>query len=54
MPKRDARKGVRGFESPSLETFKESLEGSKGRAVSTTMGFVSMLRHLMKDPKWAS
>ncbi len=51
MPKRDARKGVRGFESPALETFKESLEGSKGRAVSTTMGFVSMLRNLMKDPK---
>ncbi|MGH9636833.1 MAG: pyruvate dehydrogenase (acetyl-transferring), homodimeric type [Candidatus Angelobacter sp.] len=51
MPKRDARKGVRGFEAPSLETFKESLEGSKGRAVSTTMGFVSMLRSLMKDPK---
>ena len=35
----------------ALETFKESLEGSKGRAVSTTMGFVSMLRNLMKDPK---
>jgi pyruvate dehydrogenase E1 component len=42
---------VRGFEAPGLETFKESLEGSKGRAVSTTMGFVSMLRNLMKDPK---
>src|SRR3954453_21873110 len=51
LPKRDARKGVRGFEAPALETFKESLEGSKGRAVSTTMGFVSMLRNLMKDPK---
>jgi pyruvate dehydrogenase E1 component len=51
MPKRDARKGVRGFEAPALDTFKESLEGSKGRAVSTTMGFVSMLRNLMKDPK---
>ncbi|HXO38575.1 MAG TPA: hypothetical protein VN872_08050, partial [Candidatus Acidoferrum sp.] len=42
---------VKGFEAPTLETFKESLEGSKGRAVSTTMGFVSMLRNLMKDPK---
>src|SRR5438445_5796513 len=51
MPKRDARKGVRGFETPSLEVFKESLEGSKGRSVSTTMGFVSMLRNLMKDKK---
>jgi pyruvate dehydrogenase E1 component len=50
MPKRDGRKGVRGFETPSLEVFKESLEGSRGRAVSTTMGFVSMLRGLMKDP----
>ncbi len=50
MPKRDARRGVRGFQTPSLEVFKESLEGSRGRAVSTTMGFVSMLRYLMKDP----
>jgi pyruvate dehydrogenase E1 component len=49
MPKRDGH--VRGFEAPALTTFKESLEGSKGRAVSTTMGFVSMLRSLMKDPK---
>ena len=39
------------FEAPALETFKESLEGSKDRAVSTTMGFVSMLRGLMKAPK---
>src|SRR5438309_1149983 len=51
LPKRDARKGVRGFEAPGLEAFKESLEGSQGRAVSTTMGYVSMLRNLMKDPK---
>ena len=27
------------------------LAGSKGRAVSTTMGYVSMLRQLLKDPK---
>ncbi|HET6844460.1 MAG TPA: pyruvate dehydrogenase (acetyl-transferring), homodimeric type [Candidatus Angelobacter sp.] len=40
-----------GFEAPELSTFAESLEGSKGRPVSSTMGFVSMLRHLMKDPK---
>jgi pyruvate dehydrogenase E1 component len=40
-----------GFEAPALSTFAESLEGSKGRPVSSTMGFVSMLRHLMKDPK---
>src|SRR5271165_2849994 len=39
------------FESPPLTEFADSLAGSKGRAVSTTMGFVSMLRQLMKDPK---
>jgi pyruvate dehydrogenase E1 component len=38
------------FNAPALATFSESLEGSKGRAVSTTMGFVSMLRVLLKDP----
>ncbi|HET9180678.1 MAG TPA: pyruvate dehydrogenase (acetyl-transferring), homodimeric type [Candidatus Angelobacter sp.] len=37
------------FDAPPLELFKESLEGSRGRAVSTTMGFVSMLRVLLKD-----
>src|SRR5260370_9787640 len=37
------------FEAPSLELFSESLAGSKGRPVSTTMGYVSMLRNLMKD-----
>ncbi len=39
------------FEAPPLSHFADSLAGSKGRAVSTTMGFVSMLRQLMKDPK---
>jgi pyruvate dehydrogenase E1 component len=39
------------FEAPPLEFFAESLAGSKGRAVSTTMGFVSMLRNMMKDAK---
>ncbi len=38
------------FQAPSLKGFAESLGGSKGRAVSTTMGFVSMLRQLLKDP----
>jgi pyruvate dehydrogenase E1 component len=37
------------FEMPSPQVFAESLEGSKGRAVSTTMGFVSLLRNLLKD-----
>ncbi len=39
------------FTAPGLETFKEWTGGSNNRAVSTTMGFVSILRHLMKDPK---
>ncbi len=37
------------FKAPPLAEFADSLAGSKGRAVSTTMGFVSMLRQLMKD-----
>src|SRR5664279_2778334 len=39
------------FEGPAMEEFSESLAGSKGRGVSTTMGYVSMLRQLLKDPK---
>jgi pyruvate dehydrogenase E1 component len=39
------------FEAPPLSEFSDSLAGSKGRAVSTTMGFVSLLRQLLKDPK---
>ena len=39
------------FEGPAIEEFSESLAGSKGRGVSTTMGYVSMLRQLLKDPK---
>jgi pyruvate dehydrogenase E1 component len=39
------------FTAPGLEVFAEWTRGSKGRAVSTTMGFVSILRHLMKDSK---
>jgi pyruvate dehydrogenase E1 component len=49
VPHRETR--VPEFKAPELEFFTESLEGSKGRAVSTTMGYVSMLRHMMKDPK---
>jgi pyruvate dehydrogenase E1 component len=37
------------FKAPELDEFKEWTAGSNGRAVSTTMGFVSILRHLMKD-----
>jgi pyruvate dehydrogenase E1 component len=39
------------FQAPPLEYFSESLTGSKGREVSTTMAFVGILRHLLKDPK---
>jgi len=49
MPQRDTH--LPKFEAPSIEVFAESLAGSKGRAVSTTMGFVSMLRTLMKEKK---
>ncbi len=48
LPARDVPKP--NIQAPPLSSFSESLEGSKGRAVSTTMGYVSMLRHLMKDP----
>ncbi len=46
-PKREAPKI--DFKAPKLESFREWTAGSRGRAVSTTMGFVSILRHLMKD-----
>jgi pyruvate dehydrogenase E1 component len=49
MPQRDTR--LPKLEAPPIDVFAESLAGSKGRAVSTTMGFVSMLRTLMKDKK---
>ena len=38
------------FKAPELDFFKEWTAGSGGRAVSTTMGFVSILRGLLKDP----
>ena len=39
------------FVAPKLEFFNEWLAGSKGRSVSTTLGFVGMLRGLLKEPK---
>ncbi len=39
------------FKAPDLAYFGEWTAGSNGRAVSTTMGFVSMLRHLLKNPE---
>ena len=47
MPQRETPK--LNFKAPELDSFTEWTAGSKGRAVSTTMGFVSILRHLMKD-----
>jgi pyruvate dehydrogenase E1 component len=47
MPRRETPKI--DFKAPELDYFAEWTGGSKGRAVSTTMGFVSILRQLMKD-----
>ena len=47
---RSARCPKLDFKAPPLDFFAEWTGGSKGRAVSTTMGFVSILRHLLKDP----
>ncbi|HEY2038062.1 MAG TPA: pyruvate dehydrogenase (acetyl-transferring), homodimeric type [Edaphobacter sp.] len=48
LPKREVAKIE--FKTPAVETLKEWTGGSNNRAVSTTMGFVSLLRHLLKDP----
>ncbi len=47
LPARNTAKPV--FQAPGLDFFAEWTAGSKGREVSTTMGFVSILRALMKD-----
>ncbi len=49
MPKREVPRS--DFTAPALDYFAEWTGGSNNRAVSTTMGFVSILRHLLKDPK---
>ncbi len=36
--------------APKLDFFKTWLDGSKGRAISTTMGFVNLLNGLLKNP----
>jgi pyruvate dehydrogenase E1 component len=48
LPRREVPK--LDFKAPELDSFAEWTAGSKGRVVSTTMGFVSILRHLLKDP----
>ncbi len=50
LPQRNAAKPE--FTAPRLDFFAEWTAGSKGRAVSTTMGFVSILRALMKNPEF--
>jgi pyruvate dehydrogenase E1 component len=40
---------VLDFKAPPLEFFKNWTDGSKGRSISTTMGFVNLLNALMKD-----
>ncbi|MGC8549631.1 MAG: pyruvate dehydrogenase (acetyl-transferring), homodimeric type [Acidobacteriaceae bacterium] len=47
MPSRDVPKFE--FKAPALDYYAEWTGGSRGREVSTTMGFVSILRHLLKD-----
>ena len=37
------------FKAPTIEFFKEWTAGSNNRSVSTTLGFVSILRSLLKD-----
>ncbi|MEO7650203.1 MAG: pyruvate dehydrogenase (acetyl-transferring), homodimeric type, partial [Bryobacteraceae bacterium] len=39
------------IQAPPLDFYTESLQGSKGREVSTTMAFVNVLKSLMKEPK---
>jgi pyruvate dehydrogenase E1 component len=47
LPKRDVPPP--SIQAPSIEYFKESLEGSGGREVSSAMAFVRVLTLLMKD-----
>ncbi|MGA8030142.1 MAG: pyruvate dehydrogenase (acetyl-transferring), homodimeric type [Bryobacteraceae bacterium] len=39
------------LKAPTLETFQESLSGSRGREASTTSAFVSVLKALLKTPE---
>jgi pyruvate dehydrogenase E1 component len=49
MPTRS--KAPTGLKAPGLDYFSEWTAGSNGRTVSTTMGFISVLRHLLKNPE---
>jgi len=50
VPQRKAR--AVALSGGHTELFKEFLEGSEGREVSTTMAFVAMLRKMLKDPEY--
>ena len=39
------------FKAPALDHYKEWLGGSNNRAVSTTMVFINILKHLLKNPE---
>ncbi|HEV2201201.1 MAG TPA: pyruvate dehydrogenase (acetyl-transferring), homodimeric type [Bryobacteraceae bacterium] len=39
------------IKAPPLATFKEALEGSRGREASTTAAFVAILKSLLKNPE---
>ena len=49
LPVRD--KGKLDVQAPPMDLFSDAVGGSRGRAVSTTMAFVSMLRTLLKHPE---
>ncbi len=40
------------IEAPALESFEEFYAGTKGREVSTTMVFVTILRKMLRDKQW--
>ena len=52
LPTREVSIKKGDFKAPPLSFYTEWLGGSKGRAVSTTMGFVNLLKALLKDKDW--
>ena len=48
----ERRVEVEKVDPPSAEAFEEFFAGSDGRAVSTTMVFVTLLRKLLRDERW--
>ncbi|MDP9339552.1 MAG: pyruvate dehydrogenase (acetyl-transferring), homodimeric type [Acidobacteriota bacterium] len=49
VPQRSVR--AKPLEADHDELFREFMDGSEGREVSTTMAFVGMLRKMLKDPE---